>query len=957
MQLDPSPGLHANGADLTWARWGGGEGTYSTTVLGDSPAVYWRLDESGGTRALDSTANGRDGTYASGVLLNQPGAIGSNASADTSSGKVTQSSGTNLAFGGVSFSVESWTKRLATGTADTVVSQGTNGTHMGFHMGFKSTDKFSCGFTGTGYELDTTATYTDSAWHHWVCTYNAGSKTFKIYRDGNTTPVASGTVSGQYTGSGVVAVGDNKWGSAAFAGDVDEVAAYLSELSSTTVQAHYNAGVAPIPGFTRYEVHRSTVSGFTPSAATLVANVADQALQTYRDTTAKASTTFFYKARTVTAGGSYDSNQIQTDLPATGLATVVIQPGFVTTRASGTYIVGGSQAGTSNRGGLPTMVIDGSATTPARALLSFELRPVPSGVTVTNAQVQLYTYQPNANATVNVFGLTALFSEGAASWNNSAPSTPWQTAGGDKDATATDTVTDNSPVAHWDTWTVTGLVQQWVNGTHGQHGFLFKHQAETGAAQLQFLADFYARSVALRPRLTVTYQDPSATVVAPEAAINTPAGGSLVKGSSVALSAGAADDGRVTAVQFKLDGTSLGSALTTPTTAPNIYAATWDTTGVSRGAHQLTVVATDDAGSTTTSSAVSVTVANSNAPTVSVSTTGGPATYTVTATATDDFAVSRVDFFVGGNVFGSDSSSPYTATLNTLTFPVYDGTHAVTAKAFDADGNATTSTASSITVTNTTGTKYKGTISTSNVPVEMRYDPGAGAQDSAPITVALTNNSGQSWPTASIKLRYRWLNPDASELSNSGDISIGADLANGGTRNVSVTVQPPTLPASVLRGRFALRIDLYDTGCSCYFAGKGNLPFEQTVTATRVQLDELGLERYQHYDGSDLGSGFGASVNLFNGNLVVESTLSSEPGRGLDTVAELTYNSLENGSVSPVGNNWSVAVSGLTPFGLPLDIHPNAADTAAGRTTQWIGFTDGDGTYHRFHEERDRQLL
>ena len=97
-----------------------------------------------------------------------------------------------------------------------------------------------------------------------------------------------------------------------------------------------------------------------------------------------------------------------------------------------------------------------------------------------------------------------------------------------------------------------------------------------------------------------------------------------------------------------------------------------------------------------------------------------------------------------------------------------------------------------------------------------------------------------------------------------------------------------------------------------------------------------------------MGGGLENSVNVANGNGVVQWTPFAQPGRGIDTVVSLAYNSLEHGSVSPLGNNWSVAISSLTPFGLPLDVHPNAADTAAGRTAKWVGLTDGDGTYHRF---------
>ena len=218
------------------------------------------------------------------------------------------------------------------------------------------------------------------------------------------------------------------------------------------------------------------------------------------------------------------------------------------------------------------------------------------------------------------------------------------------------------------------------------------------------------------------------------------------------------------------------------------------------------------------------------------------------------------------------------------------------------------------------------------------------------IDVTVTNTSALTWPTASTKLRYRWYSPDATPVvTSSADVSIGAtDLAAGGNRVVRLNVAPPALPTGVLRARYRLRFDVYDTGSSVYFAAKGNKPLDTWVTVTRQLAAELGLERYQQYDGDDLGGGITNSVNLANGNSVVQWKPFNEPGRGLNTVVTMTYNSLEQGSVSPLGNGWSLALSGLTALGLPLDIHPNAADTTAGLTQKWVGFSDADGSYHRF---------
>jgi hypothetical protein len=74
-------------------------------------------------------------------------------------------------------------------------------------------------------------------------------------------------------------------------------------------------------------------------------------------------------------------------------------------------------------------------------------------------------------------------------------------------------------------------------------------------------------------------------------------------------------------------------------------------------------------------------------------------TLSVTATANDAVGVSGVQFFVDGTARGAeDTSAPYSISIDTTTLP--NGPHQLTARARDAAGNTTTSTAVNVTVSN-----------------------------------------------------------------------------------------------------------------------------------------------------------------------------------------------------------------------------------------------------------------
>lgn len=90
---------------------------------------------------------------------------------------------------------------------------------------------------------------------------------------------------------------------------------------------------------------------------------------------------------------------------------------------------------------------------------------------------------------------------------------------------------------------------------------------------------------------------------------------------------------------------------------------------------------------------------DTQAPTVSASETGTSGTITLSATASDNVGVSRVDFLVDGVLKGSDTTSPYSVTLDSTTLA--NGSHSLVAKAYDAAGNVGTSTSVAFSVSNT----------------------------------------------------------------------------------------------------------------------------------------------------------------------------------------------------------------------------------------------------------------
>ncbi|MDH3261592.1 MAG: PKD domain-containing protein, partial [Acidimicrobiia bacterium] len=188
-----------------------------------------------------------------------------------------------------------------------------------------------------------------------------------------------------------------------------------------------------------------------------------------------------------------------------------------------------------------------------------------------------------------------------------------------------------------------------------------------------------------------TSTSPSVTFVvdtnqAPSVRITSPIIDALVAGSTT-ISVAATDDKAVSRVEFFVDGVSIG----TDASSAGGWNVTWDTTKSTRGRHTLTATAADVPGKTGTSPAVSVTV--DQLPTVDITAPRNGAVIEerviVTALATDDAGIAKVEFLVDGSSIGIDTNSAGGWRISWNTRGVNNGRRTLRAVATDTNGQTT----------------------------------------------------------------------------------------------------------------------------------------------------------------------------------------------------------------------------------------------------------------------------
>ncbi|HZM64300.1 MAG TPA: Ig-like domain-containing protein [Candidatus Saccharimonadales bacterium] len=174
-------------------------------------------------------------------------------------------------------------------------------------------------------------------------------------------------------------------------------------------------------------------------------------------------------------------------------------------------------------------------------------------------------------------------------------------------------------------------------------------------------------------------------------------------------------------------------------------------------------------------------------------------TANITATATDDVGVKKVEFYDNSSLLGTDTASPYEMTWDTVSVP--NGTHLVTARAYDAANNVS-SDSNTVTTMNgdaeppTQPTNVKGTAvsyssikltwsaSTDNVGVK-EYNV---IRDGVPVAVISGTEYADGNLAANTSYEYKIVAIDAA-----GNTSATSSAVTVKTLEVGDT-EPPTQP-------------------------------------------------------------------------------------------------------------------------------------------------------------------
>jgi subtilisin family serine protease len=191
------------------------------------------------------------------------------------------------------------------------------------------------------------------------------------------------------------------------------------------------------------------------------------------------------------------------------------------------------------------------------------------------------------------------------------------------------------------------------------------------------------------------------------------------------------------------------------------------------------------------------TSADTTAPTASITAPAGGTTVsgqtTVSVNAADNIGVSKVELYKNGALYATATTAPYNFFWDTTT--TVNGSYSLTAKAYDAAGNLGTSTAVSVTVSNTaTGSDTVAPVATisnptSDVVVSGKVSVNASATDNIGVVEMDVYIDGVLKTTStSGSVSYSWNTNGNGTKKGTHTITVKAYDAAGNVGTATVTV-------------------------------------------------------------------------------------------------------------------------------------------------------------------------
>ena len=335
-------------------------------------------------------------------------------------------------------------------------------------------------------------------------------------------------------------------------------------------------------------------------------------------------------------------------------------------------------------------------------------------------------------------------------------------------------------------------------------------------------------------------------------------------------------------------------------------------------------------------------------PTISITSPASGATVsgtiTVTASASGSVAVASVQFQVdGSNVGAADTTSPYSASLNTATLS--NGKHALTAVATDTSNNKAASAAVSITVKN----------SNSTPPAVSVTSPASGATVSGTITITATASG--SVGVASVQFEVDGSQIGAADTASPYSASLNTTTLSNGNHTLRAVATDKSNNAATSAG-VSINVNnksiVRNSPAVSITSPTAGVTVSGTIKMTAAASDSSGIASVQFLvDGSNLGPAITAlpysqswnSTTAADGPHTVSAVATSN--NLSETLAAATVSVVvQNGSTPPAVPKLSSAsgwykILGTTLMGGSENTTPCPPDGFRGYQSQPGGLANG----------------